>query len=402
VLRRTLGFWLLLLYGIGIIVGAGIYVLVGTVTAQAGMTAPLAFVAAGALATLTGLTYAELVTRLPEASGAVAYVHAASGSRSAAWAVALAVVLIAVTSAATVARGSAGYVHQFVAAPDWLPGAVLVAVFTAAACLKVEFGARLAALFGVLEVGGLLFAAAIPIGALADLPERASELLPHAPGDWRGLAGGAFLAFFAFMGFETLANMAEETRDVARTLPRAILAAIAVTAVLYALVALVAVLAVPLDILLRSRAPLCLLLEQGGIDCGRGFAAIALAALSNGILVELILVGRLLYGMARRGLVPAWFGGVAAGSGVPVRATVMGGGAVMLLAAAVPFEALAGATSGLTLAVFTAVNLALAVLKWRDRRGAPPAAPPAVNVPLAVPALGAIASLGLLVAALWP
>ena len=397
-LRRTLGFWLLFFYGIGIIVGAGIYVLVGSVAAKAGMAAPLAFLAAGVLAALTGLSYAELVTRLPEASGAVAYVHAAARHPALAWIVGLAVLLIAISSGASIARGSHGYIQRFLHVPDWLPGAVLVVVFTGIACLKVELGARLAALFGALELAGLLFAMTLGLDALGDAPARAGELVPHGVAAWQGLAAGAFLAFFAFMGFETLANMAEETRDVARTLPRAIVAAIVAAAVLYGLVALIAVLAVPLDTLARSTAPLCLLLDRAEIPCGRGFAVVALIALSNGVIVELMLVARLFYGMARRKLVPRWLGAVDRRSRVPVRATLAGGAAMLLLVVAFPFDRLAGFTSALTLAVFAAVNLSLAMLKWRDR--AARAEHPPVRVPMAVPVLGAIACAGLLVAAL--
>lgn len=397
-LRRTLGFWLLFFYGIGIIVGAGIYVLVGAVAGKAGMAAPLAFLSAGVLAALTGLSYAELVTRLPEASGAVAYVHAAARHPALAWIVGLAVLLIAIASGASIARGSHGYVQRFLDVPDWLPGAVLVVVFTGIACLRVELGARVAAIFGAIELGGLLFAMAMGVDALGGAPARASDLVPHGLAAWQGLAAGAFLAFFAFMGFETLANMAEETRDVARTLPRAIVAAIIAAAVLYGLVALIAVLAVPLETLARSTAPLCLLLDRAGIPCGRGFAVVALVALSNGVIVELMLVARLLYGMAKRKLVPGWFGAIDAKTRVPVRATLVGGAAMLALVVAFPFEKLAGATSALTLAVFAAVNVSLAVLKWRDRQAR--AQHPPVRVPMAVPVLGAIACAGLLLAAL--
>ncbi|MGH7004912.1 MAG: APC family permease, partial [Alphaproteobacteria bacterium] len=285
-LRRTLGFWLLLLYGVGIIVGAGIYVMVGTVAAKAGMTAPLAFVGAGLLAALTGLAYTELVTRVPEASGAVAYVHTASRHRTLAWIVGLAVLLVAMTSGASIARGSAGYVQRYLDVPAWLPGATLVIAFTLIACLRVELGARIAALCSVVEVIGLLVAMAVGADALGDLPTRAGELLPHGWAGWSGLAEGAFLAFFAFIGFETLANMAEETRDVTRTLPRAIVTAIGVAALLYGLVALIAVLAVPIEALGASAAPLCLLFDRADIPCGQGFAAVALVALANGIIVE--------------------------------------------------------------------------------------------------------------------
>jgi amino acid transporter len=397
-LRRTLGFWLLFFYGVGIIVGAGIYVLVGTVAGKAGMSAPLSFALAGLLAMLTALAYAELVTRLPEASGSVAYVHAAARHGTVAWVVGMAVLFVAVTSGASIARGSAGYLQRYVEVPDWLPGAALVIAFTALGCLRVELGARLAALLGAIELLGLLMAIAAGADALGDLPQRAAELVPSSAPALGDLAAGAFLAFFAFIGFETLANMAEEARDVARTLPRAILAAIAAAAAFYFLVALVAVLAVPPALLGDTAAPLCLVIERAGLSCGRGFAAIALLALANGVIVEIMLVARLLYGMAHRRLVPAWFEAVDRRSRVPVRATLAGGAAMLLFVVLLPFEQLAGLTSGVTLAVFAAVNLSLVVLKLRDRRGG--AAPPPVDLPLIVPTLGAVSSLGLLAAAL--
>lgn len=326
-LRRALGFWVLLLYGIGTIVGAGIYVLVGTVAGKAGMSAPLAFATAGALAALTGLAYAELVTRLPEASGAVAYVHAAAKHPATAWIVGLLVLLVAIASGASIARGSAGYVQRYIDVPIWLPGAVLIVAFTGIACLRVELGARLAAICSAIEVAGLIVIIAAGADALGTLPARAGEIWPQDAHAWRLMAEGAFIAFFAFIGFETLANMAEETRDVARTLPRAMLAAIAAAAVLYGLVALVTVLAVPPAALGASGAPLCLVIERAGMPCGQGFAALALIALANGIIVEIMLVGRLLYGMARRDLMPQWFGVVTPRSRVPVRATLDSGAA---------------------------------------------------------------------------
>lgn len=397
-LRRTLGFWVLLLYGLGIVIGAGIYVLVGTVAANAGMLAPLAFLAAGALAVLTGLSYAELVTRIPEASGSVGFVHAGFRSKLAGWITGFAVLAATAISGSAIARGSAGYVGELLAVPEWLPGTALVAAFTLLACLKVEIGARVAAAISALEIAGLIAVMSLGADALAGLPQALPQLAPRDGGDWLRLAEGAFVAFFAYIGFETLANMAEETRDVARTLPRAIMAAIAAAATIYGLVALIGVLAVPLDRLARSGAPLCLVIERAGLRCGAGFAALALLALSNGVLVEIILLARLLYGMAERGLLPAAFGAVDARSGVPVRATLIGGGAMLALVATLPFAALAGVTSALTLAVFAAVNAALVAIKWRERGGR--GAVPAVVVPLAVPVAGCLACLVVLAAAL--
>ncbi len=393
-LRRTLGFWVLLFYGLGMIVGAGIYVLVGEVAAAAGMSAPLAFLVAAALAALTGLSYAELCGRHPEAAGEVAYLEDAFASRILSTIVGCAIILVAVIAAASIARATGGYLRVYLDVPDWLPGAVLVAIFTTIASLGVRQGAVLAAILSVVELGGLAVILYFGGDALGSLPARVGELWPEDAVAWAGVGAGAFTAFFAFLGFENLVNMAEETREPEKTVPRALIAAIVLSGTIYAAVSLVAVLAVPPEKLAASDAPLCLIVERAGIDCRTSFSAIALIALANGVIVEIILVARLAYGMARRGLVPAWFGRVHRRSEVPVTATVMGGAVILVLASVVPLGPLVAATNAVTLFVFFMVNLALAVLHLRDRRQAiRPQRRPAVAA--WIPITGAAACAGL-------
>ena len=119
-LRRRLGLPLLVLYGTGITIGAGIYVLIGEVAGHAGSFAPWSFVLAASVMALTVASYAELSTRFPVSAGEAAYVMAAFRSRSFATAVGLVSVAIGVISSAAVALGSAGYVQQFIALPPYL------------------------------------------------------------------------------------------------------------------------------------------------------------------------------------------------------------------------------------------------------------------------------------------
>jgi amino acid transporter len=370
-LRRALGLWVLVFYGLGMIIGAGIYVLVGEVAGEAGWGAPIAFLLSALLASITGLAYAELVGRLPEAAGEVAYAQRAFGSTWLSTAVGLAIVVVAVAAAASIAVGTTGYFHAVVpgakALPGFTSGAVLVVIFTVIASLGVRAGAFLAAGLSLIEVGGLIFIIAIGADAFADLPVHAGKILSLEPAGLVGVMAGAFVAFFAYLGFENLANMAEETRNPGRTVAWAIVIAVVISALLYGLVSLVAVLAVGPERLAQSNAPLCLVVERGGMECGQGFAILALIALSNGILVEIMLVARLLYGMARRGLLPPWLGVVNAGTKVPVRGTILAGAAIMVLILGVPFDWLVKATSGILLVVFAVVNLSL----WRLQRREP-------------------------------
>ncbi len=392
-LRRVLGTPLLVFYGLGVIIGAGIYVLVGSVVGAAGAAAPWSFMLAGLLAGLTGLSYAELAVRFPEAAGAAAYVKEAFGSDRLSQLVGLAVAAVVVLSTASIARGSIGYFQFFAPWPDTVIAGGLVLLFTAIACLGVRESVGLAATMTLIEVGGLLLVVLAGWPALQSLPVRIGELMPGAdPAAFAGVATGAFLAFFAFIGFENLANMAEEAAAPERSLPRSILVSLGLSTLLYAVVAVVTVLALPLDELAASAAPLLLVAARAPWFSPGLFAAIALVAVANGVLIELVMLGRLLYGMARRGWLPRGFGNVSRRWRTPILATLVAGGTVFALTVALPFESLVAVTSTITLFVFAAVNMAL----WQLQRRRPRTA--GFRSPHLVPPLAAIASIALAIA----
>ena len=365
-LTRALGLWRLVFYALGTIIGAGIYVLLGEVAGRAGASTPLSFITAGALAALTGLSYAELAARHPEAAGAAAYVRHAFNSDALSRVVGLAIAAATVVAAASIARGSAGYLQQFVSLPDALLAGGVVVAFTAVACVAVTLSVGAAALLSVVEVAGLLLVILVGAPALLDFPAHAGALIPDDAAGWRATMGGAFLAFlafFAFLGFESLTNMAEETKDPSRTLPRAILLAIAITAFFYTVVAV--------------------------------FAVIAGISTVNGVLVEILRVSRLTYGMARVGLLPHFLQRVNARTRTPVNTTVLVGGITLALTVTLDFGVLVRATSAVTLLIFIAVNLALWRLKRRD-----PRPELSFHAPRWAPPVGAAACAGLIVAEL--
>ena len=368
-LRRALGLWLLTFYGLGTIIGAGIYVLIGEVAGAAGLAAPLAFLAAGLLAALTGLCYAELAGRFPEASGAAAYVAEGLNSSWLSRAVGAAVLLTGIIISASLARGASGYLAAFVDLPPAVAAGALVMAFTALSCLGVRESVGIAAAMTVIEMAGLLLVIAIGAPALADLPEHLPEMWPAGGDAWLGVGSGAVVAFFAFIGFESVANMAEEAKEPKRDMPRAILLAIGVSTLFYMAVAIVVVLAVPLDKLRHAAAPLALVLETSGSASHRWLSLIALVAILSGILIQVVMSARLLFGMSRRGLLPAWLGLVSQRTRAPVRATLTVGALSFIAAVAIPFGGLVAATSSLTLIIFFFVSLAL----WRLHRTRAPA-----------------------------
>jgi amino acid transporter len=380
-LKRVLGFWALAFYGVSVIVGAGIYVALGEVAARAGGAMPLSFLIAGAAAALTGLSYADLASRWPHAAGAAAFVEHGLRSPWLARLVGLALTIAVCVAAASIAAGSVKYFAVILPAPSWLLIATLVICFTALAVLGVRESVGFAAILGLLEVGGLF--AAIAAGLIKAPSYEMAALLPASSGQWPGVLHGAFIAFFAFIGFEVLANMGEETRDPRRTLPRAILGAVALSIVLYVAVASSTVWAGGA----ATGNPLLALFSG---EAAFAFALVGALAISNGVLVEIIMLSRLFYGMAGRGHAPSALGRVWARTQTPAVATIAAGALVLTVALFVPFERLLAIANLFTLCVFTIVNVAAARVR------ADPSAPPgAFEAPAWVAPLAAVMTFSL-------
>ncbi len=388
-LKRGLNLPLLLLYGVGNILGAGIYVLVGRVAASAGYHAPLAFLVAAAVAAFSALSYVELSTRFPVSAGEAVYVQHGFGRAWLSRLTGLLVCASGIISAATLSRGFVGYLHLFFAFPDGVVIIVLVALLCGIAVIGITESVGVAALFTVLEVGGLLLVIWVARDALGALPESLPDLLPPLSiVPWAGIFAGAFLSFFAFIGFEDMVNVAEEVKEPQSTLPRAILLALLVCTIMYVAIATVAVLAVPPATLGESNAPLALLYRSTTGTEPVFIGVIAMFAIVNGILIQVIMVSRMLYGMADRGWLPATLARVHVRYRTPVVATLLVGVIIAALGVMLPFVALAAATSLAVLGVFALSNGALIVIKQRE-----PTAPDAVEVPAWIPVAGLMTAL---------
>ncbi|SIO29801.1 amino acid/polyamine/organocation transporter, APC superfamily [Rhodovulum sp. ES.010] len=359
-LKRRIGPGLLTAYGIGVMVGAGISVLVGAVAGAAGLWAPLAFLLAGLVAAPSALSYAELSTRLPEAAGEAAYVAQGLGLHWLSVAVGAAIVLAGTVSAAAVLRGGAGYMVSVIDMPVAPVVVVLGAALVAVAALGVLESLALAALFTVAELLGLAMVVYAGLGA-APVPDWSAP--PPVP--WAGLGLAAVLAFYAFIGFEDMVNMAEEVSDPARTLPRAILLALAITTTVYAAVCIAAVRAVPAGDLAATERPLALVWERGTGGNADFLSLIAVAAALNGVLAQIVMAARVLFGLGRREPRLATFHHAHPRFGTPVKATLLVGAGVIAAALALPIASLAGVTSVVLLTVFALVDVSLIALKRR-------------------------------------
>ena len=392
-LRQRIGLPLLTAYGVGVMIGAGIYVLVGAVAAEAGGLAWIAFLVAGLVALPSALSFAELAARVPEAGGAAAYMRAAFGSPALAMLVGLAIVVAGTISAAAVLRGGVGYLTGIVPIDPALAILILGALLTCIAIWGVVESLAFAAILTAIEVLGLMMVIAAGLLAPPVVETLAAPNAGDVPGILPGILAAATLAFFAFIGFEDVVNLAEETRDPQRNVPRAVVIALVLVSLIYAAVAFAATRAVAPADLAESARPLALVWQAWAGSPAIFLSAIAVAAALNGVLAQVVMAARVLFGLGRHGGPFAPFHRAHPRLGTPVLASLLVGAAMIAAALLLPVAELAEVSATTLLVVFVLVNAALLRIKRRDP------APAAFQVPGVVPALGLVVSLAALAAA---
>ncbi|MCF8056872.1 MAG: amino acid permease [Desulfocapsa sp.] len=387
-LKRSLSPFLITFYGLGTILGAGIYVLVGEVAATAGLYTPFAFLIASFIAAFSAFSFAELSSRFPKSAGEALYIQKAFGSRLFSTAIGVMVIAIGVVSAATISRGFTGYLHVFIGAPDWLVLCVLIVSLGLVACWGISESAITIALMTSIELFGLLYILWVGGDSLVELPARLPEMIPSWEiTNWAMVSSGAFLAFYAYIGFEDMVNVAEEVRNPQTNIPLAIISCLLITSFLYIAVALVAMLALPLEKLAGSNAPLAHLYQYKTGRPPTLIALVSLFAVTNGALVQIIMGARVLYGLSSQGWLPEPLGRVNSRTRTPLRATLLLTTVILVMALWLPLVTLARLTSLVTLAVFTCINLALIVIKGRE-----PRPEDSMIVPIWVPWIGFLLS----------
>lgn len=399
-LKRSISLPLLVFYGVGTMVGGGFYALLGEISGAAGRATPLALLLAGGLAFLAACSFAELGSRFPVSAGEARYVQEGFGRAALGALVGWLVIATGIVSAATLAVATVGFLLDLSPALPSLPTTVVLVLFLGAvAAWGIGESALVVSVITVIEVAALLYALGLNAAPLADLPARAGELLPGeaATAGWTGVFTGAFLAFYAFIGFEDMVNVAEEVRDVRRTLPVAILVSLGITTLLYVVVATAAVLSVPPERLAGSATPVAELVRSAGPAAILGVQLVSILTGVNGALVQIIMASRVAYGLAEQNKAPQVFGRVARTTRTPVVATASATVVVMGLAAFLPLTSLANVTSGIILAVFALVNLAL----WRIKRTDPGSGGAWVRFPAWLPLFAFAATTTMLALKIW-
>ena len=391
-LKPVLGPIQLVFYSVGVIIGAGVYTVIGTAAGLAQQSLWLSFIIGAVVALLTGFSYAEMTTSFPRAGAEYLYLRRAlPKSDWAAFGVGLLMLMGGAATASTVAVAFGGYLRTFVDVPIWFSAIALLVVCTAFNIWGLRESSWVNMLFTTVEVAGLLLviAAGFTQGSLYE----PLLVLPQT-----GVLPAAAIVFFVYLGFEGIANLTEEVRDPSRDLPRAIFYSIGITTFLYVLVSLaVIVLATPSE-LASSEAPLALAIQKAWPRATNVLSAIAIFATANTVLISLIGSSRLAFSMGRDGEIPSIFASLHSARDTPWIAAVL---MFAMSAALVPIGSikfLAELSSFAALLAFLAVNLALIIVRYRM-----PDLPRPFRVPLTIgrmplPPLLAMASIGLLLA----
>lgn len=369
-LKRVIGPKLLFFFVVGDILGTGIYALTGDVAGQVGGAAWLAFGLAFIVAMFTATSYVELVGKYPRAAGAALYTQKAFGIRFLTFMVAFAVMCSGLTSAGAASRSFAGYFQEFLSAPETLVALLFLVLLALINYRGVSESVKLNVVLTCVELSGLLIILIVGVvSVFRGIGDVGNGLEFNTDGNPVNLViGGAALAFFALVGFEDSVNMAEETKEPRRTFPRALFLGITFTGILYMLVAFTTTALVPIDVLRESSQDLLEVVRVGieGVSMGfllTVFAAIAMFAVTNSALINMLMASRLVYGMANERIIPLALGKVHPLRRTPWVAILFTTLLVIGLASWGGVSDLGGTTALLLLCVFALVNAAVLVLR---------------------------------------
>jgi len=301
-LKRRMGLFQLTMYGVGLILGAGIYVLIGEAVGFAGDSVWIAFVLGSIVALFAGLSYAELSSLFPKAAAEYVFIKNAFKNNFFAFVIGWLTAITSIITAATVALGFGGYFAEFFKVPIIISAIGLLGILSLVNFIGIRESAWTNTIFTIIEAGGLILIIIIGFTVLNPEPVNYTE----SPSGFTGIAIAFVLIFFAFIGFEDMANVAEEVKNPRKNLPRAIILSVLISGILYILVSLAVVRVVNWEELATSSAPMAMVAERGlGSEAHIILSSIALFAITNTVLITLIAGSRIFYGMAREKVFPS-------------------------------------------------------------------------------------------------
>jgi APA family basic amino acid/polyamine antiporter len=358
-----MGLFHLTMYGVGLILGAGIYVLIGEAASLAGDAVWISFVLGSIVALFAGLSYAELASIFPKAAAEYTYIKNAFKNNFFAFIIGWLTIVTSMITAATVALGFGGYFAEFWNIPIVISSIVLISILSIVNFIGIRETSWANTVFTIIEATGLILI--IVIGFTVSDPEPVNYF--EGPIGITGIIFAFVLIFFAFIGFEDMVNVAEEVRNPKKTIPRAIIYAVIITGIIYILVSVSVVRAVSWEDLAKSTAPLAEVAKRGlGIQGSTIFLGIALFAITNTVLITLVAGSRIIYGMAREKSLPEILSKIHSKTKTPWIAIIT----IMLIAIGFSFVGnivtVANMTVFAVVITFATINLTVIVLRYKE------------------------------------
>ena len=365
-LRRSVNLPMLVFYGLGNIFGAGIYVLIGEIAGIAGVYAPLSFIVACVVVFFTALSYAELCARYPLSAGEAFYINEGFHKPWLSTVTGLMIAFSGLFSSAAILHGFYGYLSSIVALPELVIILMLIVILSVIAIWGIResmFFVFILTLAEMLGLGMVVYAGFDHIRI--DQINFASLVPPLEFSVLHSIILGAFLAFYAFIGFEDMVNIAEEVKEPTKIMPKAIIITLVTVTFVYVSVAFVSIFVMPIDVLAQSSAPLREVYEKVTGSDGIMLSMIAMVAVINGALIQIIMASRIFYGMSSQGWLPKFLANVNVKTRTPIASIIVTAGFVFVLVNLFELVVLAQFTSFFIFVVFTLVNLSLIFIKRR-------------------------------------
>jgi APA family basic amino acid/polyamine antiporter len=386
-LKKTLGWPHLIAFGVGAIVGTGIYTLTGVGAGLAGPAVILSFAIAGAVCVCAALAYAEMATMMPYAGSAYTYTYSVLGE-TLAWFVGCSLILEYTVVCSAVAVGWSAHAAEFIHAGGWgISNALLVGpseggivnlpaiMISIAVALLLMLGTRESATVSIVLV--VIKIAALAVFVVLTLPAfSAAHFTPFMPNGFAahtvngtnvGVMAAAAIIFFAFYGFDAVSTAAEETKNPARDLKIGIIGSMVICTAIYMIVAAAAIGASPVTAFSKTAAPLVYVLNGLGHGTAAELVAgAAVLALPTVIMSFMYGQSRIFFVMARDGMLPTRLAKVSARTGTPILMTAVTGIIAAALAGFLPLAEIAALANAGTLCAFIAVAACMIVMRLRE------------------------------------
>ncbi len=359
-LKKELTLTDLVFYGVGVIIGAGIYVLIGPAAGMAGNTVWLSFLIAAVVAAFTGLSYAELSSMYTRDAAEYTYVKRAFGDSTAGFVTGWMIFFATVIASSVVALGFGKYLNAITGFDPILSAAGLIVVFSTVNCIGAKTSSRTNMVLTAVTVLGLMIIIAIGLGHFGTVDYF------YSPTGMAGTAGAATLIFFAYLGFNQIVNVGEEVRDAKKNVPRAIIISIVLTTIVYMLVAISAVSAVPWQELGQSSTPLALVASSAfGSSTDLVLSVIALFATASSAIIFMLAASRMIFGMAELRAMPHILAKIGRRR-TPYVAVIVTGIVSLFFVLTSGMNDIALLVDFSAFAIFAAVNLSAFVLRFKE------------------------------------